>query len=89
MATIFEAFGDAVVRVALNHSSILPRIGIYLIGGVLLTLYGTSLNLAPVDFAAATGMYIATLFVVFQITMTTKCDDTFVASDPITHNQIE
>jgi small multidrug resistance family-3 protein len=68
MATIFEAFGDAVVRVALNHSSILPRIGIYLIGGVLLTLYGTSLNLAPVDFAAATGMYIATLFVVFQIT---------------------
>ena len=34
---------------------------------VLLALYGTSLNLAPVEFASVTGMYIATLFVVFQI----------------------
>jgi len=67
-ATILEAFGDAIVRVALHHSSIPARVGLYLVGGTLLTLYGTSLNLAPVDFAAATGMYIATLFVVFQIT---------------------
>ena len=37
-------------------------------GGILLTLYGTSLNLAPVEFAAVTGLYVATLFVVFQIT---------------------
>jgi len=37
-------------------------------GGILLTLYGTSLNLAPVEFAAVTGMFVATLFVVFQIT---------------------
>jgi small multidrug resistance family-3 protein len=67
-ATIFEAFGDAVVRLALHHSSTLARVGLYLIGATLLTLYGTSLNLAPVNFAAATGMYIATLFVVFQVT---------------------
>jgi small multidrug resistance family-3 protein len=67
-ATIFEASGDAVVRVALHHSSLPARIGLYLLGAALLTLYGTSLNLAPVDFAAATGMYIATLFIVFQIT---------------------
>lgn len=32
------------------------------------TLYGTSLNLAPVEFAQVTGIYIATLFIVFQIT---------------------
>jgi small multidrug resistance family-3 protein len=37
-----------------------------LIGAVLLTLYGTSLNLAPVDFATVTGLYIATVFVMFQ-----------------------
>ncbi len=67
-ATILEAFGDAIVRVALHHSSLPVRIALYLVGGTLLTLYGTSLNLAPVDFAAATGMYVATLFVVFQIT---------------------
>jgi small multidrug resistance family-3 protein len=34
----------------------------------LLTGYGTSLNLAPVEFATVTGIYVATLFVVFQIT---------------------
>jgi small multidrug resistance family-3 protein len=67
-ATIFEAFGDAIVRVALHHSSALARVGFYLVGATLLTLYGTSLNLAPVDFAAATGMYIATLFIIFQVT---------------------
>lgn len=67
-ATVFEAVGDAVVRIALNHPSLPARIGLFVIGGTLLTLYGTSLNLAPVEFAAVTGMYIATLFVVFQIT---------------------
>lgn len=35
---------------------------------MLLTLYGTSLNLALVEFAVVTGFYIATLFVVFQLT---------------------
>lgn len=67
-ATIFEAVGDAVVRVALHHSSLPARVTLFLVGGGLLTLYGTSLNLAPVEFATVTGMYVATLFVVFQIT---------------------
>ncbi|MEO6803417.1 MAG: hypothetical protein ABI197_09270 [Granulicella sp.] len=68
LATILEATGDAIVRVALHHPSLQMRIGLFLVGGVLLALYGTSLNLAPVEFAAVTGLYIATLFVVFQIT---------------------
>ena len=34
---------------------------------MLLAAYGTALNLAPVDFASATGIYIAMLFVCFQI----------------------
>ena len=67
-ATVLEATGDAVVRIALHHPSLPMRIGLFLIGGVLLTLYGTSLNLAPVEFAVVTGLYVATLFVVFQIT---------------------
>lgn len=67
-ATVFEATGDAIVRVALHHPSHAARAGLFLVGGLLLTLYGTSLNLAPVEFAAVTGIYIATLFVVFQIT---------------------
>ncbi len=67
-ATVLEATGDAVVRIALHHSSLPTRVGLFLSGGALLTLYGTSLNLAPVDFAVVTGLYITTLFVVFQVT---------------------
>ena len=66
-ATVLEAAGDAVVRIALHHQSLSARIGLFLLGYILLALYGTSLNLAPVEFAAVTGMYVATLFVVFQI----------------------
>lgn len=68
VATIFEAVGDAILRVALHESSGAARIGLFLVGALLLTLYGTSLNLAPVEFATVTGIYVATLFVVFQIT---------------------
>jgi small multidrug resistance family-3 protein len=67
VATIFEAAGDAIVRVALHQNSAPTRIGLYLVGALSLTLYGTSLNLAPVEFAQVTGIYIATLFVMFQI----------------------
>jgi small multidrug resistance family-3 protein len=66
-ATALEATGDAVVRMALHHPSMPVRIGLFLTGAALLTLYGTSLNLAPVEFATVTGLYIAMLFVVFQI----------------------
>jgi small multidrug resistance family-3 protein len=68
LATMLEATGDAIVRIALHGNSMPARIGLYAIGAILLTLYGTSLNLAPVEFAQVTGIYVATLFVVFQIT---------------------
>jgi len=68
MATIFEAVGDAVIRIAIAAPRPHMRIGFFLLGTALLALYGTSLNLAPVEFATVTGLYIATLFVVFQIT---------------------
>jgi hypothetical protein len=67
-ATVFEASGDATIRIALHHPSPSARIAIFLAGAILLACYGTSLNLAPVEFAAVTGVYIATLFVVFQVT---------------------
>jgi small multidrug resistance family-3 protein len=67
-ATILEAVGDAVIRIALHHPTLRLRIAFFFLGAALLTGYGTSLNLAPVEFATVTGMYVATLFVVFQIT---------------------
>jgi hypothetical protein len=38
-----------------------------LIGAALLFGYGLSLNLAPLEFGHVVGLYIATLFVVWQI----------------------
>src|ERR1700686_2782370 len=67
-ATIFEAVGDAVMRVALRAPYALPgRIGLFALASLLLTMYGLFLNLAPVEFATVTGIYLASLFVAFQI----------------------
>jgi small multidrug resistance family-3 protein len=66
-ATIFEATGDAVLRIALHHPSLISRVALFVCGGLLLTLYGTSLNLAPVEFGQVVGIYIAMLFIMFQI----------------------
>jgi small multidrug resistance family-3 protein len=67
VATTLEAFGDAIVRMGLNRHSFAPRILLFLAGAVLLFGYGLSLNLAPLEFGRVVGLYIATLFVVWQI----------------------
>ena len=67
IATIFEVSGDAVVRTAIYKHTGLARLGLMLIGALLLFVYGFSLNLAPVEFGQIAGLYIATLFVVWQV----------------------
>ena len=67
IATILEVTGDAIIRVSIHNHSGLARIGLMLVGTILLFGYGTSLNLAPVEFKEVVGLYIATLFVVWQI----------------------
>jgi hypothetical protein len=68
LATVLEASGDAVVRLSLHSHALSARVALFFVGSVLLAAYGTSLNLAPVEFASVTGLYVATLIVVFQIT---------------------
>jgi hypothetical protein len=66
-ATIFEAVGDAVMRIALQWRYALPgRIALFALGSILLALYGLLLNLAPVEFATVAGVYLASLFIAFQ-----------------------
>ena len=65
-ATIFEAVGDAVMRIALHYHIMPGRILLFALATVLLAMYGASLNLAPIDFASATGIYLASLFIAFQ-----------------------
>jgi len=67
IATTLEAFGDAMVRVGLKQHSMVPRGLLFVGGAVLLFGYGLSLNLAPAEFGRVVGLYIATLFVVWQI----------------------
>ena len=67
IATILEVSGDAVVRMAIyNHVGAI-RIALFLGGAALLFGYGSFLNLAPIEFGRVVGLYIATLFVVWQV----------------------
>jgi len=67
VATILEVSGDATVRLAIyNHGGVI-RATLILVGAISLLGYGTSLNLAPVEFRHVVGLYIATLFVIWQL----------------------
>ena len=67
IATTLEVSGDDVVRMAIyNHAGAI-RIALFLAGAALLFGYGSFLNLAPLEFGRVVGLYIATLFVVWQI----------------------
>jgi small multidrug resistance family-3 protein len=67
VATTLEVSGDAVVRLAIYNHAGLVRVALLLAGAGLLLGYGSSLNVAPVPFGRIVGLYIATLFVVWQI----------------------
>lgn len=67
IATTLEVSGDAVVRIAIYNHAGVTRLAFMLAGAALLLGYGLSLNLAPVEFGRVVGLYIATLFVVWQI----------------------
>jgi hypothetical protein len=67
IATTLEASGDAVVRMAIYNHVGSARFGLFLGGSVLLLGYGSFLNLAPLDFGRVVGLYLATLFVVWQV----------------------
>jgi small multidrug resistance family-3 protein len=67
IATVLEVSGDAVVRIAIyNHAGLL-RLALFAAGAALLFGYGSLLNLAPLEFGRVVGLYIAVLFVVWQI----------------------
>lgn len=67
IATTLEVSGDALVRKALYDHAGLARVSLMLLGAALLFGYGLSLNLAPLEFGQVVGLYIATLFVVWQV----------------------
>ena len=67
VATTLEVSGDAVVRLAIYNHAGPARIALLLAGAALLLGYGFFLNTAPVNFGQIVGLYIAILFVIWQI----------------------
>ena len=67
IATTLEVGGDAVVRMAIYDHVRPTRMGLFLARALLLFGYGSFLNLAPVEFRRLVGLYIATVFVVWQV----------------------
>lgn len=67
VATTLEVTGDAIIRLGLDKPAAAVKGGYFAAGAVLLFGYGLTLNLAPIEFHRVAGIYIATLFVVWQI----------------------
>ena len=67
VATALEVAGDAIIRKSLFEHAGPARIALFLLGAVMLAGYGTFLNLAPLEFGQVVGLYIATLFVMWQL----------------------
>ena len=67
IATTLEVTGDAIVRKGLFNHVGWARAALFLAGAALLFGYGSTLNLAPLEFGQVVGLYIAMLFVVWQI----------------------
>ena len=67
VATVLEVGGDAVLRLGIYSHVGLMRLGLFLLGAALLFGYGSFLNLAPLEFGQVVGLYLATLFVVWQV----------------------
>jgi hypothetical protein len=65
-ATGCEAFGDATIRIGLFERVGFARVALMAGGAALLFGYGTLLNLAPLPFERVVGLYIATLFLMWQ-----------------------
>jgi len=67
VATSLETTGDALVRVGIYERMGFDRVIPMILGAILLFGYGFVLNLAPLPFERVVGLYIATLFIVWQI----------------------
>jgi small multidrug resistance family-3 protein len=67
IATALEVSGDAIVRMGIYNHAGAYRLALFAAGMLLLFGYGAFLNLAPVEFGQVVGLYIATLFVMWQV----------------------
>jgi drug/metabolite transporter (DMT)-like permease len=66
-AATLETVGDALVRAGMKNPAPLARFGFWLAGGVVLLLYGWTVNTPPWDFGRLLGLYVVFVFLVAQV----------------------
>ena len=66
-AALLEAGGDALVRAGLHTSGTIPRILLFLAGGLALFTYGYTVNIQPWNFGRLLGVYVVFFFLVAQL----------------------
>ena len=68
LAAVLEAGGDAIVRTGLRHSSgAATRIGLFVLGGLVLFAYGVAVNSPAWNFGKLLGVYVTLFFLVAQM----------------------
>jgi len=67
LAACMEAGGDALMRVGLHTPTHARAAVFFLLGGLVLTFYGYTVNAPPWDFGRLLGVYVAFFFVVAQL----------------------
>jgi small multidrug resistance family-3 protein len=66
-AAFLEVGGDALMRVGLRSPTHTRAALFYLLGGLVLTFYGYTVNAPNWDFGRLLGVYVAYIFVVAQL----------------------
>lgn len=66
-AALLETGGDALVRSGLHAGDGRWRVGLIVLGGVVLTVYGLVVNAPPWDFGRLLGVYVVLFFVAAQL----------------------
>lgn len=66
-AACMEAGGDALMRVGLRSPTRAHAALFFVLGGLVLTVYGYTVNAPPWDFGRLLGVYVAFFFVMAQI----------------------
>jgi hypothetical protein len=67
IATLFEVSGDAIIRRGMYEHTGTMRLVLLLGGAVCVFLYGSFINFNTLEFGKIAGLYIATLFIVWQV----------------------
>src|SRR5690349_13500823 len=67
VAAILEAGGDALVRAGLHTPTLLIRLALFGLGGIVLFLYGYVVNAPAWDFGRLLGLYVVFFFVIAQL----------------------